>query len=560
MTEGDTNYIEINALDLDDELLGYFDINTGESYDDLFEPGVYTLPGINGTYYSYDNDSTTAHLKDGIYSIYVFAAQLTESGGIAKDAYGNPIQYEGFTTFRIDNSPSPTATPTTTPTPSPSSAPTPTPSPTSVPSTSGSSGISGPSTSTKPVTTPSAATNEIIDQGFKQVHLAAKTSTENGIITATISDSNLKTAIASIGNSETAIIVDATTSSSEPSFKLSLTPEQIKLLQSIPSQSSIVIHFAGSAVAFPVSLLTKAPVNYGLELVISQTDNLKSHFDGQLHGGTLIGNPVTFEAHWVSASDSKPIEVPSNTFIKRSFTIPGNIGPNTAGVLFEDHGTVKPVSSLLKPQADGTTLVIVNRPGFSVYAAASRTVQFNDIASSWAASDITALANKFIIDGTSATTFSPKNNLTRAEFTSLLVRSLGLQSNSTTQFTDIKSTDWYASDVAAAYDAGLIQGTGNNKFSPNAAVTRQELSVILARALQLTGVELKVANPLFTPYTDEAKIAGYAKESVKALSAAGLITGETVDGGSYFNPAAATTRDTVAVSLHQLLRAAKLID
>lgn len=539
LTEDDTNFIEIDVVDLDDVTLGHFAIDSDKLFDGRFEPKEYSFKGINGTYYYYDeNDKLkTAHLKDGVYKIHIVALQFTESGEIAIDKTGRPIFYEAVTSYRIDNSASPT---TTSPSSPPSSA--------------------GPSTPTKPVTTTSAATNAIINQGFKQVHLAAKASSANDVSTATISDSDLKTAIASAGDSGTAIIIDVTTNSSDQNFKLSLTPEQIKLFQSIPSQSTIVVHFAGSAVSLPISLLTKAPANYSLELIISQTDNLKSHFDGQLRGGTLIGVPVSFEANWVSASDSKPIQVPSNTFIKRSFSVPGNIVPNTAGVLYEENGKVKPVSSLFKPQPDGTTLVIVSRPGFSVYAAASRTVKFNDIASSWAASDITALANKFIIDGTTATTFSPKSNLTRAEFTSLLVRSLGLQGNSTTQFTDIKPTDWYASDVAAAYEAGLIQGTGNNKFSPNAAVTRQELTVILARALQLTGVELKAADPSFTTYTDEAKIAGYAKESVKSLSSAGLITGETVNGNSYFHPDAATTRETVASSLHQLLRAAKLID
>uniref|UniRef100_UPI00055B8713 S-layer homology domain-containing protein n=1 Tax=Paenibacillus zanthoxyli TaxID=369399 RepID=UPI00055B8713 len=58
-------------------------------------------------------------------------------------------------------------------------------------------------------------------------------------------------------------------------------------------------------------------------------------------------------------------------------------------------------------------------------------------------------------------------------------------------------------------------------------------------------------------YTDNAKIAGYAKDSVQSLSAAGILTG---DSGSVFNPTAPATRETIAVTLHQLLVKAGLAE
>ncbi|MDQ0090736.1 subtilisin family serine protease [Paenibacillus anaericanus] len=542
LTAEDTNYIEINVVDLNDEVIGFFYIASTDDINGRFEPGVYALNGISGSYQPYSelDEPTIAHLKDGTYKINIFAAQLNNSGQIVKDG-ARPIQYEAYTSYRINNSVSSGGN-------------------SGGGNSGGGSSITTPTPTSSPATTVNAATNAIIEQGFKQLPIVAKTSSVSGVTIATISDNDLKAALTSAASSPAAIIIDLPSNSNVETSKLSLTAEQIKLLQTFDPQSTIVFSFAGSAVSFPVSLLTKAPASNNLEIVISKSKDLKSHFDGKTLGGTLIGEPVSFEANWVSTSGSQPIEVPNHTFIKRSFSVPGNIEPNTAGVLYEENGKVRPVSSLFKTQTDGTTLVVVNRPGFSVYAAASRTINFNDIASSWAASDITALAKKFIIEGTSATTFSPQANLTRAEFTSLLVRSLGLQGTANTQFTDIKASDWFTSDVAAAYEAGLIQGTGNNKFSPNAKVTRQELTVILARALKLTGVQLKASIPSFTAYADEAKIAGYAKESVNTLSAAGLISGETVDGGSYFRPDTATTRETVAAALHQLLRSAKLID
>ncbi|MNN08953.1 Endoglucanase precursor [compost metagenome] len=270
--------------------------------------------------------------------------------------------------------------------------------------------------------------------------------------------------------------------------------------------------------------------------------------------GKLVGSPVSFEANWVTSDDSKPVETPSNIFIKRSFTVPGSIEPGLAGVLFEEDGVITPVSSIFKKQSDGTTLVTVNRPGFSVYAAATRTVAFTDIDASYAASDIKDLAGKWIINGKTATTFSPKANLTRAEFTALLVRALGLKAAGTEAFTDVKVGDWFASDVAAASEAGLIKGIGGGKFAPNAKVTREDLAVILDRALKLTGTELKLAglDPI-APYADSVKVSAYAKESVKLLTDAGIIDGFSLTEGTFYQPNASATREFSAAALHRLL-------
>lgn len=213
---------------------------------------------------------------------------------------------------------------------------------------------------------------------------------------------------------------------------------------------------------------------------------------------------------------------------------------------------------MFTPQKDGTTIVTVSRPGFSTYAAVSKpAAAFTDISASSSAEAIQALANKLIIQGTSATTFSPKSSLTRAEFTALLTRALGLRTDANVTFTDVSSTAWYAQDVAAASKAGLILGIGNGKFAPTQNVTRQELAVILDRALKLTGTELKSANPSFTTYSDSAKVAPYAKDSLQTLSAAGIIGSDT---GSSFNPVAPATREAAVAALYQLLNKIGLIE
>lgn len=326
----------------------------------------------------------------------------------------------------------------------------------------------------------------------------------------------------------------------------------------MPAGSTVIVNIAGSAVSLPVSLLAASPAGQSLKLVIKQEPDAAGKLIAGTPGAKIIGTPVSYEASWTTATGSTYLNVPTNVFIKRTFTVPGKIESKTAGVLFEKDGLVTPVASVFTPQADGTTLVTVSRPGFSVYAAVSKpAAAFTDIANSKSAVAIQTLADKLIIQGTSATTFAPQSNLTRAEFTALLTRALGLRTDASVTFSDVKSTDWYAKDVAAASKAGLILGIGGGKFAPTQKVTRQELAVILDRAVKLTGTELKaVANPSFTTYSDSAKVAPYAKDSLLALTKAGVFASES---GIAFNPTAPATRETAAAALYELLSKSGLI-
>ncbi|AHV95165.1 S8 family serine peptidase [Paenibacillus sabinae] len=533
----DANYYEVDVVGLDDKTLGYFDAQTTGSLKSYFKPGTYSAT-IGGAYHPYDSNGdpvldsqgkpAVAYLKDGIYKIQVLATTEKDNSKIpVKINQYEDFFYTGFTSFRIDNT------------------------------AGGGGGAPAPTTpTTPPAPTVSDTATALVDQGSKQLSVASTTTVQNGVTTITVSDSDLKAALASATASQNAVIISAP-SVSGSAAKVSLTADQVKLLAGISSSSKVIVSTKDAAVSLPVSLLSGSPSGAAFELSIKPASEQAGKFSASAAGSSVIGAPVSFEASWATATGSTYLTVPNNTFIKRSFTVPGSITPNTAGVLFEENGKITPVSSVFKTQADGTTLVTVNRPGFSTYAAVSRPVTFTDIATSPAASDITALANKLIFKGTSATTFSPKNNLTRAEFTAILVRALGLRTDAAATFTDVKATDWYAADVAAATKAGLILGVGGGKFAPKANVSRQEVAVILDRAVKLAGIELTPANPSFTTYSDNAKIAGYAKNSVQSLSAAGILTGTS---GSVFNPTAPATRETIAATLHQLLVKAGLAE
>ncbi len=89
---------------------------------------------------------------------------------------------------------------------------------------------------------------------------------------------------------------------------------------------------------------------------------------------------------------------------------------------------------------------------------------------------------KGITKGTSTTTFSPNVTCTRAQMATLICRMAGGKPVSNTiAFTDVKADAYYAESVQWAVENGITNGTGDNKFSPDATCTRAQMVTFLYR-------------------------------------------------------------------------------
>lgn len=166
---------------------------------------------------------------------------------------------------------------------------------------------------------------------------------------------------------------------------------------------------------------------------------------------------------------------------------------------------------------------------------------FSDMPSGyWAYGAISTMACKGIVSGFADGTFRPGGAVTRAEFVKMLVLSLGLKPVSgSTSFTDVPASSWAAPYVLTAVQAGIARGTTATTFDPNGDLTREQMAVLLARALKLTKTTALT-------FKDDAKIAGWALQDVEAVVAAGYMPGYP-DGT--FRPEATTTRAQAAAVL-----------
>ncbi|MGO4108737.1 S-layer homology domain-containing protein [Paenibacillus sp. YAF4_2] len=185
---------------------------------------------------------------------------------------------------------------------------------------------------------------------------------------------------------------------------------------------------------------------------------------------------------------------------------------------------------------------------FSLYTIVNQSKTFTDTTSSWARQDIEALAIRGIINGTTANTFSPNANITRADFTKLLVGVLGKQAESAgAGFKDVTSKAYYYESVMTAQALGLASGSGDGKFNPSASISRQDMMVLLDRAFTAAGHPLKESASL-SGFKDAGKVAGYAKPSVAKLIASGIINGSNGN----LTPQNNLTRAEAAKVLHML--------
>lgn len=152
-------------------------------------------------------------------------------------------------------------------------------------------------------------------------------------------------------------------------------------------------------------------------------------------------------------------------------------------------------------------------------------VPFVDIEGvAWASEAIVALADKGIISGKGDGYFEPDENVTREEFTKIIVCASGLENAaySRNSFTDVNDGDWFCKYVNIAYENGLVNGIGDGSFGTGRLITRQDMVVILCNALKAKGVTLPEGELAFE---DKDNISEYALSSVEALYAMGAING-----------------------------------
>ncbi len=279
----------------------------------------------------------------------------------------------------------------------------------------------------------------------------------------------------------------------------------------------------------------------------------------------LLTQPVEFKVQ-ASAGD-RIIEIDNfkSKYISRKIMLNRAVDVNKAiGVVFDkENDTYRHVPTKFVQDVEGNIIATIKRKSNSIYTVVENDKTFVDVTNHWAKQNVEVLASKLVINGKTEDSFVPEDQITRAEFAALLVRALGLEVNTsiTNQFVDIVGNEWYAGVVNTAVQEGLATGYDDHNFKPNKTISREEMAVMVTRALKVAEKENTISDSeketLIAQFNDKVYISNWAENSVAVAVREGIINGKTP---TTFVPKDNATRAEAATMLIRMLKAVEFIN
>ena len=159
-------------------------------------------------------------------------------------------------------------------------------------------------------------------------------------------------------------------------------------------------------------------------------------------------------------------------------------------------------------------------------------VVLNDIYGHWAERQIRDLVGSGVINGYPDGCFRPDQTISRAEFATMIVKTLGLSSSGTKLFADTQG-HWGRYTIAAAYEAGIVSGYDFNRFGPDDPITREQMAVMIVKAAGLSNQNSHLS------FVDSRAISTWARSAVARAAAQKIIMGYP---DNTFRPANPATR------------------
>lgn len=174
-------------------------------------------------------------------------------------------------------------------------------------------------------------------------------------------------------------------------------------------------------------------------------------------------------------------------------------------------------------------------------------IPFRDVSQGyWYFNAVLYAYQQHLFNGTSNTTFDPNVAMSRAMLVSVLYRLEGSPAvDDTSAFTDLVAGSWYKNGVLWAEKNGIVDGVTATKFSPNANLTREQIATILYRYSRYKEYDLTASGDLGS-FSDGSAVSAYATTAMRWAVGNGYIKG--VDGQTLC-PWESATRAQVATIL-----------
>lgn len=363
----------------------------------------------------------------------------------------------------------------------------------------------------------------------------------------------------------------------EPAVHVQLSGGSISALAKSFPNAVIQIELIGSSLELKASVLDLEGLAKRLGVAVSDlkivtsmervSDSVRTELEriGTYIGFQVLGSAIDFKVMVEANGQMVDIRDFGGTYMVRGIVYEaGSAKGNVIAVHYDpSSSTVSYIPTHLSLRENGKKEAVMKVPHYSIYAVVETNDRsFIDLNGHWAKTDVELLASKLIVNGVSADRFAADASITRAEFASLLVRSMGISTEHDTAYkgyTDVALTSWYAPAVEAAVKAGLVNGITADRFGPDERISREQMAVMIARALAITSVgeNRQGDSQALAAFTDHGSISSWAETAVARSVNAGIITG--LDGNR-FAPMDFATRAQAATMLKRFLHTVGFIE
>ena len=190
-----------------------------------------------------------------------------------------------------------------------------------------------------------------------------------------------------------------------------------------------------------------------------------------------------------------------------------------------------------------------NKYGFMKFRDMDEPLFDDVIKGAWYAEGADFCALTGLMNGVGGGQFDPQTEMTRAMLVRVLYNLSGTPAPSY-GFADVPEGTWYTDAVNWAAANGIVNGVGQNRFDPNAPVTREQMVTILQRYAEKF-CEAKGSETALAGFTDAEQTSGYARAAMRWAVEAGIINGVTK---TELSPQSTATRAQCATILMRFVR------
>ena len=319
-----------------------------------------------------------------------------------------------------------------------------------------------------------------------------------------------------------------------------------------------------------------------------------------LDGGTAEGNPASYTVEsgaitlaepakpgytftgWsgtdLEGADNLDVTIPAGSTGDRSYTAHWQVNTVYSTLRFETRGG-SALATLALPYGSRVDLTkyVPTREGFAftgwytdreltqrvtsltltnstvVYAGWN---PFTDVGSGdWFYEDVLYVYNQGLMEGTGADTFSPDAAVTRGQVVTILWRMAGSPAvNFAMDFSDVTEDTWCAEAIRWAASEGIAQGFADGSFGQDVYVSREQLAAFLYREVQHQGGGFTGMWYFPLNYPDIEELGAFADEAMHWCVMTGVLQG-TADGR--LAPKATADRAQLSAILHRYLTVEK---